>query len=59
MNFDEWFLRERFMASTPLQWHYRRYDRAVHSLKKAQLFVRKNEATSGLAADTKKAEHAA
>src|SRR6266849_4047603 len=46
LNFEEWFLRERFMVSTPLHWHYRRYDGAVHPLNAARFFVQKSAATS-------------
>src|SRR5712692_699830 len=47
LNFAEWFLRERrFMVSTPLHWHYRRYAGAVHPLNAARFFVQKSAATS-------------
>src|SRR5713226_10160230 len=46
LNFEEWFLRERFMVSTPLHWHYRRYDGAVHPLNAARFFVQKSAPTS-------------
>jgi hypothetical protein len=39
LNFEVWFLRERFMVATPLRWHYRRYAGAVHPLNAAQFFV--------------------
>src|SRR3990167_8136315 len=53
LNFDEWFLRERFMGSTPLHWHYRRYDGAVHPLNAARFFVQKSGATSCFALGTR------
>src|SRR5712692_3247481 len=52
LNFAEWFLRERrFMVSTPLHWHYRRYAGAVHPLNAARFFVQKSAATSWLHID--------
>jgi hypothetical protein len=41
-----WFLRERFMATTPFDRHYRRSDGAVHPLNEARFSVQKSEATS-------------
>src|SRR3990172_3217875 len=41
LNFDEWFLRERFMVATPLHWHYRRYGGAVHHLTQADSLSKK------------------
>jgi hypothetical protein len=49
LNFEEWFLRERFMASAPFRRHYRRNDRAVHPLIPARFFVQESVATSILA----------
>jgi len=34
------------MVATPLHWHYRRYDGAVHPLNAARFFVQKSAATS-------------
>src|SRR3990172_8809418 len=45
-NFDEWFLRDCFMASAPFVWHRCRYNRAVHPLMQTQFRVQKSAATS-------------
>jgi hypothetical protein len=36
------------MVATPLHWHYRRYDGAVHPLNAGQFFVQKSAATSDI-----------
>ena len=45
LNFDEWFLRDRFMAFAPLNRHRCRYHRAVRPLIPARFRVQKSEAT--------------